>query len=387
MKKIGLITHYGENYGGMLQAYALQRCVKEEGYDCHIISNDFLYQKAPVSKIKRLKNKLKKIIKNPISSVKRSRAMHLYDEEKKLRSARFREFASKNLVVDQTGYTCYEQYVEAPPEYDVYLCGSDQIWNPNLYNKNGFCFAGFAPEESVKISYASSLGVSSVTEQQAAFMKPYLQRLDVISTRESEGSKIVEDLTGKPVRTVLDPTLLLNAEQWDDVAAKPLINQPYVFCYLFGERDYIARVKKQIKELTGMETVCLPYVAREMAGDDVKIFDAGPAEFVSLIKNAALVVTDSFHATAFSVNLKTPFISLCRFSKNDAISMNSRMTTILGTVGLMDRLIDEEDEITKDMLFNIDFEKAHELLRARREEDIDFLKNAIEYERKKENKN
>lgn len=383
MKKIGLVTYYGENYGGMLQAYALQRYVKEAGYDCKIISNDFLYIGTRLGRTKSIFRKIKVLLKNPVDYLNRRNAIRKYSTENALKSSKFQEFLSKNIDIDYTGYTSYDQYIKSPPEYDVYLCGSDQIWNPNLYNSNGFYFAGFAPKDAVRISYASSIGVSSVSDEHAAFMKPYLDKLDIISTREVDGSKIVEDITGKKARTVLDPTLLLNGEQWSKVSAERLVDKPYVFCYLFGERDYIAKVKKQVKELTGLEMVCIPYTAREMAGDDTKIFEAGPAEFISLIKNAEFVLTDSFHATAFSINLKTPFLSLCRFAKNDTKSMNSRLTTILGALGLEDRLIDENDNITKEMLFDVDFQKAHKLLEEKRTEDSQFLMDSIKYERKK----
>lgn len=381
MKKVGIVTHYGENYGGMLQAYALQRYVKDLGYGCKIISNEFLYKVTSFGRKKAKMNNFKSFVKNPFSYMKRRKAMRAHVSERALKRAYFREFLKKNIEIDRTGYTTYQQYLDNPPKYDVYLSGSDQIWNPNLYNKCGYYFSEFAPENATRISFASSVGVSTITEEQGAFMKPHLEKMDVISTRETDGSKIVEELTGKEVRTVIDPTLLLNGEQWSEIASAPLVDRPYIFCYFFSERNYIAKVKKQVKKLTGLELVCIPYVAREMGGDDTKIFEAGPAEFISLIKNAELVLTDSFHATAFSINMKTPFLSLCRFAKGDSKSMNSRLNTILGLVGLEDRLIDENDIITKEMLFDIDFEKAHERLNRRREEDAEFLKNAIEYDK------
>ncbi len=377
MKKVGLITYYGENYGGMLQAYALQRYVSDLGYDCKIISNDFLYAGNRTERSKQLKKNLKSFLRHPIDYLSRRRVMRRYATERTLKSKNFRRFLESHIVIDQNGYKSYDQFVEAPPVYDIYLCGSDQIWNPNLYYKNGFYFAGFAPEEKRKVSYASSIGVSEVTPQQAAFMKPYLDRLDVISTRETDGTAIVEKITGKKARTVIDPTLLLNEQQWSEVAAERLIEEPYVFCYFFGERKYYKKVKQQIQEMTGLKLVSVPFVARDLASDDEKIFDAGPAEFLSLIQYADLVITDSFHATAFSINLKTPFLSLCRFSKNDKEGMNSRLHTILEAVGLTERLIDENDGIDTDMLYRVDFEKAHSKLDALRQQDGTFLRSAL----------
>lgn len=384
MKKVGLITYYGENYGGMLQAYALEQFVRQQGYSCRLICNDFLYTIKKSSRKKQLKNNLKGFLKNPVDYMRRRKIMRSTAEQRALKSKYFVDFRRTYLDVDQNDYTCYEQYVQNPPQYDVYLCGSDQIWNPNLYHENGFYFAGFAPDNAHKVSYASSIGVSSITSEQGAFMKPFLERIDVLSTRETDGSAIVEKLTGKPCRTVLDPTLLLNEAQWLEVAAPRLIREPYIFCYIFAERSYIAKVKKQVKAMTGMELVCIPYASAELAGKDRKIYEAGPAEFISLIKHASLVLTDSFHATAFSINLRTPFLSLCRFSKNDPKGMNSRLHTILGAVGLEDRLIDEQTLLTEQMLFDVDFEQAHSNLNRLRKEDGEFLVQALEADGKGE---
>jgi hypothetical protein len=212
-------------------------------------------------------------------------------------------------------------------------------------------------------------------------MAPLLNRLELISTREQTGAEIVATISEKTAKVVLDPTLLLNGEDWSKVAAPRLIEEPYVFCYLFGEREYIAEMKKQVKEMTGMKLVCIPYVARELDSDDEKIFDAGPAEFISLIKHASLVLTDSFHATAFSINLKTPFISLCRFDKSDKKGMNDRLVTILNLVGLSHRLVDANDKISKEFLYDVDFEKAHGLLNEKRAIDRQFLTDALHCQR------
>lgn len=382
MKKVGLITYYGDNYGGVLQAYALEHIVMANGYDCELISNDFLWIQ---SGIKRFQGKWKNLmaaIKNPSDYLAKRKIYHQYAPQQASKVAKFEEFRRNNLRINKTGYTTYQEYLRNPPQYDIYLCGSDQIWNPNLYCDNGFYFAGFAPEDALKISYASSIGVSSVSEKQAAFMAPLLNRLDVVGTREQKGADIINAISEKKATVVLDPTLLLDAQDWSKVAAPRLIEEEYVFCYLFGEREYIAEVKQKVAELTGMKIVCIPFVPRELDSDDEKIFDAGPAEFISLIQNASLVLTDSFHATAFSINLKTPFISLCRFAKSDKKGMNDRLVTILNMVGLSDRLVDAGDAISAEFLYDVDFEKVHEKLNRKRQADRKFLLDALCYDKK-----
>ncbi|MBR2025287.1 MAG: polysaccharide pyruvyl transferase family protein [Clostridia bacterium] len=381
MKKVGLITYYGNNYGGMLQAYALQRVIKQNGYECKIISNDFLYTIGKFQKMRLYFRKLSRAMFHLPTYIKKGTAIRKHSLQNEKKNDKFREFLCENIEIDKTGYTSYRQYLKSPPLYDTYITGSDQIWNPNLYMENGFYFADFAPQNLPRISYASSIGVSGITKKQEKFIKPLLERMDIISTREESGAKIVESITDKKARVVLDPTLLLNCEEWSEVANRVDINEPYVFVYMFGEREYYEEIKRKIKELTGLKLVCIPYTARELESDDIKICEAGPSEFIGLIKNASLVLTDSFHATVFSINLKTPFLSLCRFSKNDKKGMNSRLHTILSTLDLESRLIDENDEINESMIYDVDFEKAHVLLNEKRKTDTEFLLKSLEYER------
>lgn len=383
MKTVGLITYYGDNYGGVLQAYALQQKVLALGYNCELISNEFMYRGNGVGRVRRILANLASAVKNPVAYLDKRKIYHEYALRNAIKAQKFAAFREEHLVIRKTGYTSYAEYVKTPPMYDIYLCGSDQIWNPNLHSDNGFYFAGFAPEDALKLSYASSVGVSSVSKKQATFMAPLLNRFDVISTREQKGADVINAISEKTATVVLDPTLLLNGDQWSEVAAPRLIEEPYIFCYLFGEREYIADVKQRVKSMTGMKVVSIPFVPRELTMEDEKIFDAGPAEFISLIKHAALVLTDSFHATAFSINLRTPFISLCRFDKNDRKSMNDRLVTILDLVGLQDRLIDANDEFSHERLFDIDFEEAHRLLDEKRQADIQFLMGALQLNKKR----
>ena len=316
--------------------------------------------------------------------MRKRKTYHRFAYKNQEKANKFADFRKEYLRIKNTKYKSYSEYMENPPLYDIYLCGSDQIWNPNLYCENGFYFAGFAPDSALKLSYASSVGVSVVNKKQADFMAPLLNRFDVISTREQKGADIINLISDKTATVVLDPTLLLNSDDWSLVASARMFDEPYVFCYLFGERDYVEKVKKIVKDITGMKVVCIPFVPRELDSDDEKLFDAGPAEFISLIKHASLVLTDSFHATAFSINLKTPFISLCRFDKSDRKSMNDRLVTLLNMVDLSDRLVDANDKISNDHIYDVDFEKAHKLLDEKRQRDYKFLMDSLNYDKKRE---
>ena len=216
--------------------------------------------------------------------------------------------------------------------YDTFVCGSDQIWNPILYGVHPIWTMKFAPKGSKKIAYAPSLGISDIPEQYIATFKENLKDYAYISCREQEGANSLSKILGRNIDVVLDPTLLLSPDQWHEFAIPVSVNKPYIFCYLFGSYPYIAEVKKRVKDYYGINMVCLPYNLRELKSDDLKLYDITPNQFVWLIENAKFVVTDSFHATVFSIKMNTPFVSLKRTSDNDRKIISMLYQPIMGSI-------------------------------------------------------
>ena len=376
-KKVGLITYYGNNYGGCLQAYAIQQTIKNLGYNPQIlqvytplIGKDFNKWVA-----------IRRILKDPIAFLRRRKYIKEHSRNEIIRSQAFDRYRSEFLAFDKSFTLSVDNLFEAI-NYDTFVCGSDQIWNPVLYGVHPIWTMKFAPIGSKKIAYAPSLGISDIPEQYVADFKKNLKDYTYISCREQEGAKCLSRIIGKEVDVVLDPTLLLTPEQWHGFTCPVNIKKPYIFCYLFGDYPYITEVKKRVKKHFNIDIVCLPYNLRELKADDLKLYDITPNQFVWLIENAKYVVTDSFHASVFSIKMSTPFISLKRTSDNDKKNMNSRLYTLLQTVGLEDRLVGESmvERIEDFINCTIDFESANERLTVFMKRDISKLKKALSHE-------
>ena len=375
--KIGLITYYGNNYGGCLQAYAIQQTIKNIGYNPQILQVNTQMTGAGFSKWLAIR----RVLRNPIDFLRRRKYIKENSRNEIIRSKAFDHYRSEFLIFDKS-FTLSVDNLDGAEGYDTFVCGSDQIWNPILYGVHPIWTLKFAPIGSKKIAYAPSLGISNIPEQYVSDFKENLRDYTYLSCREQEGAKSLSKVIGKEVDVVLDPTLLLTPEQWHEFARPVDIQKPYIFCYLFGDYPYIAEVKKRVTAHFGIEVVCLPYNLRELKSDDIKLYDITPNQFVWLIENARYVITDSFHASVFSVKMSTPFISLKRTSDKDKKNMNSRLYTLLKTVGLENRMVGESmvENIEEIVERQIDFNYANDRLVEYMERDIAKLENALSYE-------
>lgn len=368
---VGLLTCYMDNFGACLQAYALQRSIIKAGYNCEIVK---------YTPIKSLKDygplvNIGLWIRNHIKGF--SSIVYSYENN---RHTRFESFRKKNLVFSKQNYLSEELLFTAPPKYDIFVTGSDQIWNPNLYGgqNNKAYFLDFVPAGKKRIAYAPSIGVSSISQECGKNMADLLSKFDAVSVREEDGKHIIDSISDCGCRVVLDPTLLLTKEEWDALTGERMINEDYVLIYLFGDRSYIKEFVDYVRLKTGLKIVTLPFHEREYQSDYTKIRKAGPIEFVNLIKHASLVITDSFHATAFSINLHVPFYSLLRNEVGDKNNMNSRIYNILSFSGLNERMIADRDDFPNEIIFQIDFSIADKKINEKRKEDFNFLKDALE---------
>ncbi len=370
--KVGLMTCFVDNYGACLQAYAIQKFLQDGGRNqveiMKYIGVAGYTPDDPVSRI--LRNPFFKWIRCRVSS---SYAIH-FEKRKK-----FDNFRNQYLHFSDRSYHSNEELKKQSGNYDAYVCGSDQIWNPVIFHRNERpYFLDFAPEGKKRVAYAPSIGISSIPEEFREEMADLLNHMDVLSAREKTGSDIVTALTGRECRTVLDPTLLLSGDQWREIASRRQIEDPYIFLYLFGTREYIGKFVDYVRKKTGMKVVAIPYVERERKPEYTVVDAAGPEDFVSLIANASLVITDSFHATAFSSNLNIPFYTLLRNEKGEKNNMNSRVTDILNMLQLQHRLIASEQDFPAEIDFNVDFTSSNRILEARRAEDGAFLLHSLD---------
>ena len=325
---IGIMTwlHNG-NYGTVLQAYALQRYLRNCGYDVSNIDfNATVSEK--VKNLIRCGNSPKLFLeKFDIARMKKAA-----DPEKMaIRERRFQEFLDTNFNLTKMIST-YEELKLFSDAFDTYICGSDQIWSPALLNPP--YYFDFVSDGKQKISYACSFGVSSIPEKKKTIIRQLIRRYDHISVREQNGQKIVKDLIGIDVPTTVDPVFLLDTNDWNMVAAEKAVKGDYVFAFfLTYNKAYVDTAIKTAEQL-GVKLVMVPATREEYGVNAELVQDAGPAEWVSLIKNAKMILTDSFHGCVFSLIYGKPLLIFKRFKDENKGSQNSRIYTLVEQYGL-----------------------------------------------------
>ena len=373
MKRIGIITILKvNNYGAELQAYALQAILKKLGYDVEII--DYLFYKNKGHRItKRSKPLFKFSYKKKISEIIYPIITKL--KEFKLgrcnrRIERFEQFHQKYTSLTRSFVTIEDLYSDCPI-YDVYISGSDQIWNPGIYSSIKPYFLDFAYLGKRRIAYASSFGVESLPHDTHSFYREMLSKFDAIGVREKSGVKIINSL-GLNAKNVLDPTLLLNREDWQLVSETTIeVPSKYVLVYEITPSTYINSVALEISNQLQLPIVRICRSASKEDKGSINVIDAGPSEFIALMLNATMVITNSFHGTAFAINFQKPFFVVAPKRKDN----NCRQIDLLNLFDLSDRILQEGDSVPTGI--EIDYLKVSSKLEKERKDSLDFLINAI----------
>lgn len=373
MKRIGLVTCYLNNCGACLQAYALQKVIKAFGNECEILHyippHGYEFEE---KKVKRIYHTIKSLFNKEYKEYYKS-----YKEKNHI----FNIFRKNYLLFDSEKQYNETELLEKKLEYDIYVCGSDQIWNPLFYDGNNLIYLlDFVPKGIKKIAYAPSIGLSEFPEKYKLEFKNCIEKLDYVSVREKEGKKIIDSICDKECKVVLDPTLLIERNIWIDLEDKRFTKKPYIFCYIFGEQDYLIEFVDYVYKKTKLDVLYFPLTKNDKLSNYNKVKNVGPCQFISLINYAELVITDSFHATAFSINLEKPFYTLLRDSNKEQINMNSRIYNILDITGFMNRLIKSQADFPKKIDLNVDFSWSRKEISAKRKEDIENLRKEINIE-------
>lgn len=365
--KVGLVPLlYDEyNYGGVLQFYALQRILKSNNIECDILffNNDekVSYYELPAGK-KILLN-----VKIAIYGCFDGKS-NIIDENIRKRKLKIDEFKRQyySPVINETNISY--------SEYDAIVCGSDQIWNPNWARRR--CFLEFVPDEINKVIYAASLGCESMSKEQKAQFEPRIERLQYVSVREQSGKAILDSfIKDKDIKVVLDPTLLLLPEDWNNIVVEPK-EKGYVFTYFLGKYDDKIEYIGEFAKRKGLKIINIPFASGEKNDDvcfgDLQIKDADPGEFIGLIKNAEYIFTDSFHACVFSVLFKKEFYA---FQRDNSKKMQGRINTLLHNFNLPDRFIEVGTDL--DMISSIDYQNNDMIQESLRGNSLDFLLDSI----------
>jgi len=355
-----LTFHNAENYGATLQAYALKETLKELGLDAHFIN----YEN------KKILSDYKLIRTNSLKSFFSS-LWYLPRNLKRKRS--FKSFSDAYLDTTSKVYLNKEEIEQDIETGKIFVAGSDQIWNPLLTDGLSDIYTlNFRNTDIKKIIYGASLGNEELLQKNAADFKSKLQDLDLISVREKSIIKSLEEICGKKVEQVIDPTLLLSKEKWDKLIDEnnvvTLPKEKYILVYTLFESEEVTKIANYLSSKTGLEVVHFrKYNAYK--NELMSLYSYGPVDFVNAFKNAAYVVTNSFHGTVFSLIYERKFYSV--LPKERA----GRIKDLLQDLELDSRIISDQKEANIDL--NINYDSVNEKIEALKSKSKDFLKKGV----------
>lgn len=358
--KIGIITfHLSENYGAMLQAFALRYVLRREGAEADVInySTDYTSGLSPLRK-----------------TIHHCWLLSRYVFGYRSRLNKARNFRIARMGVDKSYLAkkiCEVPHLES---FDRFVVGSDQVWNLKITNDPVFRLT-FAKESQKKFSYAASLGNDIIEKSDESTYKKSLSSFKGISVRESSGVNALASI-GIKAQHVLDPTLLLSAEDWVnglELASTRNIDEKYVFCYVLPGNATSAgtvREARKLAKLKGLKLIVVGEREHHKLFDNAYKTDVGVEEFVNYIKDAEFVVTNSFHGTCFSIIFNKEFYTTILPNNK----RNSRIVELLAPLRLEDRILDLSINSTKEEGDTINYKDVSQNLALLKLKSMDFVR-------------
>ena len=322
MSRVGIMTflHNG-NYGSTLQAYALQRVIREMGYECE----DIDYQPDPREKMLNLilsGNSPKLLIDGH-----KKRAVQAAQAGMREKQQAILRFYGQRM---QLSSPCrnWKELEKISDGYDILVCGSDQIWNPVWMNPA--YFLDFGDPEKRRVAYAPSLGISTMPgKRKSRRIRRMTALFDAVSVREEEGARLIVTITGARPRVMPDPVCLLERSAWEAIVVPPPERDPYLLCYFIGENPEYWKQVREISEKTGLQPLVIPVTGESYEQPLERIDGAGPEAFLGAVAGAERICTDSFHGLAFGTIFEKKIDLIRRYREDDRESKNSRVDHFL----------------------------------------------------------
>lgn len=358
--KIGILTfHCAHNYGAVLQCYALQETLKNMGHEVEVINYKPKYLITPY-KIFNIKYFYQK---NPYKLLKRIfTEIEIYKKRKKRYNA-FNTFINKklNLSTLVAGHSI-------PKDYNLYIVGSDQVWNRHLtQGLDPIYWGNFERGAGHLITYAASMEAKEIDEQYKVPIINNLKNFDYISVREKNLQEILQKISKKKIELVIDPTLLVNSTLWNNLSIAPPIKKKYVLIYQFAKNINTINIANKIASEINADVLD---VNVDILNDKYnKLYYLSPEQLLGYFKNASFIITSTFHGTAFSVIFNKPFYYIKLGNKE-----NYRVNSLLENIGLSDRII---SEYSSPEYKDIKYIKTNKLLNALKNNSIQFLEKII----------
>lgn len=382
--KIAIMTWQYPNYGTLLQAFALQTVLEKQGHDVKIINYETQKKDVIILNkfdLKRQRKRISTFVQKKYNSLQLRKSSSDYQNEIERRQQMYETFIHSELhMTERLNQTELPKVVKW---FDAFIVGSDQVWSPKYLDKS--FFLDFVSGKK-KISYAPSFGVNDLDDKTAEFIKPLLEKLDKISIRELQGLKIIEDKIKLNGTVVLDPTLLLDKNEWKKYLEirkqdNRCIQRKYILCYFLGNNEYYWNIVEQVQKKLGLQVVVIPCTSKAYEKKYKKVVACAPFDFVDLVAKAEYVITDSFHGTAFAVNMGKSFLVLARFKETEHNSENSRVLSLLTILKLKSRWISWQTKVPDEVYVPEDcYSNAKQELIKMRNKSIEFLKSNLKNE-------
>lgn len=377
--KIGIISLYYRNYnfGGALQAYALCQYLNKK-YDAEQIAVKFTFSDYLLLQISRTHGmkKVKSILSFLKYHVLRISSKILHPLITCKISARKRKFDFFCEEIPHSRHVYTPDSIEQTNDiYDTFICGSDVVWNcgmPALITALGFT-------QKRKIAYAPSVGKSILPDWWKEEYISYVKKIPWISMREQSTANQLEKILDRQVECVLDPTFLLTKKDWDKCIGREEKHTKDCFCYILGDNDIQRKQIIEFAEKNGLRLVTEPNISTQSFRKcdknfgDIKDYDSGPKEFITRIKNAEVILTDSFHACVFSIIYNKEFYAIPRINNTDE-ALSGRIKSLLEMVDLKERYV---QNIQLQERMNIDYSRVNVLVEKLRKKSIAFLERSL----------
>jgi hypothetical protein len=385
MKKILLLVGYKTiNYGSALQTFATVKALEEYDFEVHTINLDNLWKKNQIRKLMYCLKNLEFVFligsRSRIAVAKIFQSIDKsYNSGYKKRKKEIQRFVNGELVFTKP-ISEYDQLRDILDNYYAVVLGSDQVWLPSnvmtdIYTLN------FAWEHSIKkITYAPSIGVSVIKDRYLNKYKQMIESINYVSVREKSAQKLLGDITNKKIELVLDPVFLLTREKWNTYIPYKRTESEFFFVYfLSGDKKRRLLVKSFAeRQALPIKAICHAdtYVPIENRIYDMGEVGMSPENFVNNIREAKIIITDSFHCLAFAL-IEHKEVRIIPRHKNTKYSTNTRLYSLLECLGIDWIIIRTEKELEESMKRNIDYNLVDPIIETMKKDSHSFLKMAL----------
>ena len=362
-----LTFHRAENYGSVLQAYALNAFLRKMKPEDTVLTID--YQN-------RIQYNMYRIF-SPINSVMDIvRNVHSLLCYSKLKRKHKKFVCFIDDFIPKTDYIQEDSKAleKIAHDADYIVCGSDQIWNLHCNDSDENYLLAFVSDARKKISYAPSLSQFDYTSEEVEVFSRYLSDFNRISVREPQSSDYLKSIINRTPEVVVDPVFLISVEEWSRLSTPPSVSGDYILCYFIGNPEGVRALAKSLSVKYKMPIVIVLKNLRNIGSGYIKRYDAGPRDFLGLIQNARLILCTSFHAVAFYLKFHKQFYVY----KGNAKIPNRTKKQIHGKSNLEERILYSDTDAATLTPFDISFEEADKNINMLRQHSIEYLKSALQ---------